>query len=700
MGVGSRGSRARRARARTRAGARRPRAAVARAAELTAAETAWLAAAPAALLGVLAIAVLGPPLGHALLAPEQARFWQEVETFVRPEPAEQGRYLVALAIPLLLAALTVAGVRARKPRLTQPAAAKAIVAIQAAGIAFVALCLLRQQGVFGSIVPPPEFAPPIDGLFTWRTLLVAAVASVALLAVLRRPSAWDALARLTRETPARRVAGAALALVLLVVWLLHAFNTEGTIGLAQDEVRYNVAFTFDETYAVLDGRSPLVNFAAQYGSLWPYAFAAAMSVLGRSLGVWIALALSATAAGMLGIYDVLRRAAGSSLRGLLLFAPLLATSFLRLEGTRANRWTFANYFGTFPMRYAGPALLAWLVARHLAGERPRRALPLFLAAGLVVLNNSDAGSAALGATLAALLWGGVPLTRAALRRLALEAAAGVLGAFALLSALTLARAGSLPHLALLVRYARLFARTGFAMYPMPMLGLHIAIYLTYVAAIGVATVRAIGGERDRLLTGMLAWSGVFGLGAGAYYAGRSTPDDLPAMLFPWAFALALLSIPALGSLRGASWRRPPLAAAACLFGLLAAACSLAQTPTPWEQLHRLRRTSAPILAAPAGQRLVAAHTHRGETVAILQLLGHRIGANLGLHNVSPYSNSESMPTAEQLDELLAALRRAGAHKIFLETQITSGAMVEALSEDGFTRRARQHHDELWSDEAR
>ncbi len=666
---------------------------------LTAGETAWLAAVPAAVLGVLAIALLGPPLGHALLAPEPARFWSEFDFAVRPEPAEQGRFLVALTVPLLLAGLTVAGVRARA-RWNAPAAAGAtIVATQAAGLALVALCLLRQHGVFGSIVPPAELAPPVDGFFTLPTLAVAAAATLAAVLAIRRQAACATIARWTRETSARRIVVGCVAVAAIAVWLLHAFNAEDTIRLAQEEVRYNVYFTFDETYAVLDGRSPLVNFAAQYGSLWPYLFAAAMSLLGTSLGVWVALALSATGAGMLAIYAVLRRAAGSSIRGLLLFLPLLATSFLTLEGTRANRWTFANYFGTFPMRYAGPSLLAWLVARQLGGDRPRRAWPLFLAAGVVVLNNSDAGIPALGATLAALLWGGVPLTPAGLRRLVLEAVAGLLAAFPLVSALTLARAGSLPHLALLVRFARLFARTGFAMYPMPVLGLHVVVYLTYVAAIGVATVRAIGGERDRLLTGMLAWSGVFGLGAGAYFAGRSTPDDLPAMFFPWALALALLTIPALRGIREASWSRPPIAAVGCLFGFLAMACSLVQTPTPWEQLHRLQRTAAPILAAPAGQRLVAAHTHRGEAVAILNLLGHRIGANLGVTDVSPYSNSESMPTAEQLEETLAALSRAGGDEVFLDTAITRAPLLQALAEAGFRRTASEGHDELWVAEA-
>jgi hypothetical protein len=193
---------------------------------------------------------------------------------------------------------------------------------------------------------------------------------------------------------------------------------------------------------------------------------------------------------------------------------------------------------------------------------------------------------------------------------------------------------------------------------------------------------------------------VFGLGAGAYYAGRSTPNDLPAMFFPWAFALALLLIPALGALRDATWRpwrRAPFAALVGLFAFMAMACSIAQTPTPWEQLQRLDRTGAPILAAPLGEDFVAAHTRRGEHVAILHLLGHRIGANLGVVNVAPYTNAEAMPSAEQLDDTIAALRASGGRKLFLDRKTSQRDMRETLRYSGFTRVAREGRSELWVD---
>jgi hypothetical protein len=668
--------------------AERPAAAPVAGRTLTARETAWLAAIPTAIVTLGAIVLVGPVLGRALLTPRNVQFWVPFQVELHPEPVEQGRFLVSLVAPLLLAALTAAGVRPR-PRRARLATDVLVVAVQAAAVAFAALCLLQQETeLLGSLYPVAERTPILIDYFSVATLLVAAAGTLVVATAVRSERLRTAVAGLLADTRGRRVAAGAVAVAAIAVWLMHAVYTEDTIALAYHEVTYHIQFTMDETFAVLDGRSPLVDFAAQYGSLWPYAFAGGMSLLGATVGVWVAMALAVTAVGMLAIYGVLRRAARSSLGGLLLFAPVLATSFFMVAGTLDNRYTYANYFGTFPMRYAGPSILAWLVARRLGGAGARRSWPLFLAAGLVVLNNADAGVPALGATVAALLWSAGRPKRAGLARLVLEALAGLLSAFALVSVLTLARAGALPDLGLLLRYSRLFAREGFGMYPMPAIGLHLVMYLTYVAALGVATVRALRAEPDRLLTGMLAWSGAFGLGVGSYFAGRSTPDNLPAMFFPWSFAVALLLLPALGALRDASWRRPPLAAAACLFAFLVTACSLAQTPTPWGQLRRLQRTGPPILTRPIHRQFVARHTHRGEPAAILLLLGHRIGADLGVVNVSPYSSNLTMPTAEQFKEAIAALEKAGGDKIFVEPSATTPDMRTVLAGAGFRQVAQ------------
>ena len=663
-------------------------------------DAAWLAAVPTAILAVLAIVLVGPRLGETVFAPEHVRFWSNYVSEVHPEPVEQGRFLLALAAPLLLASLAAAAVR-RGPLPAWRGLDALVVAIQAAVVGFAVLSLLQQQRSLLGTLYPPEEVPAIPlGFFTTTTLVVAAAATAALVWAIGDARLRASSMRWTRETRARRIAAGCAAAGAIAVWLSHALYTEGTIGAAEPEVLFHIQFPLDETFAVLGGRTPLVDYVAQYGSLWPYVAAAVMSALGDSTGVWVATALSATGLGMLAVYAVLRCAAHSSIRGLLLFLPVLATSFFMLGGTLERRYTYGDYFGTFPIRYAGPALLAWLVARHLGGARPRRAWILFVAAGLVALNNADVGIPALGATVAALLWGHRDLTRTSAARLALAAAGGLLAAFALVSLLTVVRAGALPDLGLLVRFSRLFASAGFGLVEMPTIGLHLVVYLTYVAALGAATVRLLRGEADRLLTGMLAWCAVFGLGAGAYFAGRSTPENLVATFFPWSFALALLLIPALRSLDVAWWRqRAPVAAIACVFAFLVAACSLAQTPTPWEQLDRLQRSGRPVLAEPAGQRFVARHTRRGESAAILVLLGHRIGVNLGVADVSPYSNSIAMPSTEQLDEAIAALRSAGGKKLFVVTSFTAPDMTQALADAGFARAGEDAREKtaLWVD---
>ncbi|HEU4701213.1 MAG TPA: hypothetical protein VFS37_01935, partial [Conexibacter sp.] len=165
-------------------------------------------------------------------------------------------------------------------------------------------------------------------------------------------------------------------------------------------------------------------------------------------------------------------------------------------------------------------------------------------------------------------------------------------------------------------------------------------------------------------------------GAGAYFVGGSGPDNMPAVFFPWALSLALLTIPAVRAIRGGSLRRPPLAAAACVFFFAIMVCSLAQTPLPWDQLDRLGRTAPRILARPYGQAFVAAHTRPGERVAILGMLSHRIGFNVGVVNVSPYSNSLVIATPQQLEETIAMLRAEGGRKVFLDFKLAADAEIQ------------------------
>ncbi|HEX7292450.1 MAG TPA: hypothetical protein VF250_15125, partial [Conexibacter sp.] len=483
----------------------------------------------------------------------------------------------------------------------------------------------------------------------------------------------------------RAVAAAALAVVAVAITVLPAISTEASILRASDEFVYHVRFVYDETVAVLDGRSPLGDFAAQYGSLWPYLTALPLAPFDAALGVFTVTMAALTALALLALYALLRRVTRSSPLALALFLPLLATSAFRLHDPSTSRFSLINYFGTMPLRYAGPFLLAWLLARHLDGARPRRPWPLLAAAGLVAIDNTSFGIPALAATVAALLcFAGGPPTRARLRTLARELALGLAVAVAAVTALLLVRTGEPPDPSLTLRYARLFAVDGFGMAPLhPQLGMSTVIYLTFVAALGTATVLALRPAPDRLLIGLLAWSGVFGLGAGGYYVGRSIPEVLTNIFPAWALAVTLLTVAAVRGLAARGARRPRAIELACLFAFGLLVCSLAQTPSPTAQLRRIAADGPRYLRQEPVLAFVAANARGGEPVAMLTELGHLIAYRAGVDDVTPYTGSESIQTQEQLDDTLAALRAAGGRSVFLATTaLTPASMRAALAARG------------------
>lgn len=647
----------------------------------------WLAVVPTAVIVLLAIVLLGPPLGDLLLGSGQLELWPRFRELVRPEPTEQARYLIALTAPLLLTAIAVwlARDRIRVAAITRR---RLVLATQWAVVAFLAACLVLQRL---HTFPAEEngLTPSTVAYFSPATLVAAAALSVAAVLAATSPRAARLRDRLAHESPTRAWCGIAIAVVMVGLSVLPAINSDATIGNAESGTIYHLAFTADEAFAVLDGRSPLGDFIAQYGSLWPYLTAAGMSLLGSSLTAFTLLMAAITAASLLAAFGIARRLTPTTSAALLLFLPLLATSLFVMRQPLDNRYSPVNWFGGFPLRLAGPFLLAWLVVRHLSGARPRPQWALFLAAGLVALNNVDFGVPALGATLAALLWTMGPLRAAALRRLALQALLGLGAAFALVSVLLLIRTGSLPDIALLFRYARLFAVAGYQMLPLePVIGLSTVIFATYVVAIGAASVRTLRADQDRALTGLLVWSGVFGLGTGSYYLGRSHPELLISMFAGWALALMPLTLLAVRRLA----RRPPWAEAlpelACVFGFALMACSLAQTPTPWEQTRRLGEVAERTLYSMPSKPFVAAQTEPGEHVALLMVVGHRVGAALDVTDVTPLTGIESIFSEAQLEDVLKLLREEGGSKVFLDEGRAPPEASEGLARRGYRRVAR------------
>jgi len=656
----------------------------------------WIASVIVAAVTLVAMLTLGAPLGRLLVPDGSARFWPEIAWMVRPEPTEHARYLIALLAPVALVAVTVALVRRPLP-LPSAASVRLVTTLEALTVAGLAACLVLQRR---TLFMRPYGRTPHIVYFTLATLIAGALLALALVAICRRAGLTQRVRAWTAESPGRAAVAAAAALVATAVTVLPAISTEASILRASDEFIYHVRFIYDETAAVLNGRSPLGDFAAQYSSLWPYVMALPLAPFDASLGVFTVEMAALTALALLALYALLRRVTRSSLLALGLFLPLLATSAFRLHDPSTARFSLINYFGTMPLRYAGPFLLAWLLARHLDGARPRRVTVLFAVAGLVAIDNTSFGIPALGATIAALLCcAGMPPTTARLRTLARELALGLVLALTAVSVLVLLRTGELPHPSLATGYARLFAVDGFGMSPLhPQLGMSTVIFFTYVAAIGTALVLVLRRNADTLLAGLLMWSGVFGLGVGSYYVGRSIPEVLTNMFPAWALAVTLLTVVVVRGLAARHGRPPRAIELACLFAFGLLVCSLAQTPSPVAQVRRIAADGPRYLQQQPTRAFVAAHVNRGEPVVLLTELGHLVAYRVGVEDVTPYTGNESIQTQEQLDDALAALRAAGGHDVFLSTTaLTPASMRAALAARGLRLEAASPDGplELW-----
>jgi hypothetical protein len=662
---------------------------------LGAGELAWVALLPCALVVLAGVVLLAPPLGHAFLGPGSDALWPSEARYVigQPEPVKHARFLIALAGPVLLAGALLAGARWRPAG--APAALRALAVVSQALVgAFLVAATLRQTSSVA------RDASPLWPIFGVPTLVTGLVLGLALLAAARSRAVVRRVAALARETRVRRVACVLVALAFTAMWLSSAVDTDASIGNAQGNGL--VWWTLDDPFAILNGRTPLVDFHAMYAQLWPYPPALAMHLLGATVTVYTLTMTSASALALLAIYAVFRRIVRSPLLALALYLPFLATGFLFVLGPHGSdiRLSSAQIFSMWPMRYGGAYALAWLTARHVDGAAPRRAWPLFLAGGLVALDNLEFGAAALAATLVAVACLRLPRSREAWLRLAAELAIGLLGAAALVSLLTLVRAGALPDFGSLLEFPRIFGVLGLVAMRMPLLGFHLVVYATLVATIGVAAVRLVRGERDVLLTSMLAWSGTFGLLAAGYYVGRSDTLKLVSLFSAWAFALALLVVVALRALAGVERRRPGLADVMVLVAFGLAICSLAETPTPWSQRDRLREvTPTPVFKQEEATRFVAARTRPHERVAILIPLGHRIAHDVGIVNVAPYSFIEEMVTRPQWQTLLDAVHREHVHAIFLPDDLVAYEQLRLLSLAGFSQRARASRYAEWTDAA-
>lgn len=642
--------------------------------------------------GLLAVAVLvlAAPVSRILFPPLHFHFFAVWTRIVHPKPVQETRYLMAVAatIGAAVGLARIAGVGTgaggRAIRLAGTASKLA-----AAGVAL--WCFRRTEvadqkvgvGHFtvGNLVAGAAIAGLLAGLVWWRPALVAGRQD-------RRPTA-----------PGRWV-WPGLAGVVTACWLLPAIFRDESIGHGLFVMWWHLEFVYGDFVAVVGGRTPLIDYNAEYGSLLPLALAGPLRVLGPSVGTFTALMCLLTLSALMAVERTLALVSRSERLGLILYLPFLAGGLFTEYHAAGERFYFANYFGVFPLRYLGPYLLLWLTVRHLRGLRPRGAVWLLGLGALATLNDVEFGLPALAAAVVALAAAtprGEPVRRwlAPLVRALAVGLAGGLGAVVVVLWL---RTGQLIELGRLTRYAQLFGRAGFGEVPTPTIGLHLVVYATFVAVLALAALRHRGDdgasspEVDRALTGALAFAGVFGLGAGSYYMGGSNPSQLIGVFSAWALAvslLALLAVRALAAGRADPTAGLPVFGSACalvMLGLLATA--LAQTPAPWTQLRRIdTRAALQPYDRTAGSAFVRRTAAHREPVVVLEELGSLIALNAGVENVSPYSEVWTIWSREQLAELVAALRRAHGTRFFLGRAGTEPGIPVALSAAGFTRVA-------------
>jgi len=622
---------------------------------LAPAELAWIAVAPCTALAVAAIVLLGPPLGHLLFAPGSDALWPAGwwGTTGHAEPTKHARYLVAVLAPIVLAAVVLVG--SRRGAALPPRIVRALTLTSQAAVVACVVALLLHQNVRYNVGQP---APPVFGLVS--AVVAAALVLTGILA-LRRHTVAARVAELVRETPARRAGALAIAVVLTAIWLLKVLMTDDLTG---DLAGLNLPFTMNDASAVLNGRTPLVDYHAIYAKLLPYPTALVFAAFGSTIFIFTLWMAILDLLALLAVYAVFRLVTRSSLLALALFAPFLATTDLGDARISAGAISPLTFPAMWPMRYGGAYLMAWLTARQLAGHRPRQLWVLFFVGGLVAIDNLEFGVGALLATLVALLCTRPPRSARAALKLAGQFAAGVLGAIAIVCLLTLARTGRLPDPGLVVEWPRIFTKLGWFSMPLPAMGLHLVFYATFAAAIGAAAVRLARRADDALLTGMLAWSGVFGLLAGGYFVGRPDTYKIDGMLSAWCFALALLTVLVIRTLTAQSWRRLTAPQLLVLFGFGLAVCSLPRISLPQNQIARLTKPLPPPTYEAAVRAFVKPRTHPGEAVALLVPMGHRIAQDLRLRNVSPYAFMNAVVTQAQMRTLVDTLRREHVRRVY------------------------------------
>jgi hypothetical protein len=605
-----------------------------------------------------------------------------------PEPLEQQTYLTAVAAVLILPVVVSLSLRSRfaQARL-RPEFGQAVEILLIAGVT---LSWASSQDFIRQTLP---LASDSGGTLVGFTALLVALWP-----------ARTAIARWTaRRGPRNELMAFGLASAFTALLCAAGIYRNGDLTSTLPIISYHDQFTFTETYSVVGGLTPLVDFTPQYASVLPYLYAPFLMLKPMSIGMFTVVNTGAATLALLCGYGALRLLTGRPLRALFLYVPVVALASVPIPGAMdgGRVATVSTYFAVMPMRYAGPLVCLGLVAllAHRNGNR-RLMIGVGIASGLTLINNFEFGLPTLCAVLVA-AWISTYTARTGVRRTAqhlLPLAGGIVAALLLFVVLSVARTGQVPDPLAATYFSRQFAGAGFYMLPFgPVFAFPAIVFLTFAGAVLIGITPTLIGRRKanahaRVEAAVLTFTGIFGMGAFAYFVGRSHPSVLTAVFCAWGFALAALSHVALrwlSSTRGAGRVGSPLAILTIAMFVICGTAALGQSAYALEQVERIFTTSETARASaatPTKAIAIARDCISPETSSIIFLpYGLKIAQAANLQDHAPFNHPGSVKSAQQLAVLSNSIVRNHV-RAFLSGPL-AGELEATLRSRGFVRLA-------------
>ncbi len=457
----------------------------------------------------------------------------------------------------------------------------------------------------------------------------------------------------------------------------------------------HIPYTMADHLAVLNGRTPWVDYFSQYTQLLSYLGTLLFKMTGPSIGAYTSMMAALSLLEVMLVFWIFSKTTRRASHAGVLFVLWLGISFFPFaDWQQPSFYSPFTYFAGHPTRILGPIMiLAAMFSREL---RPTsmKAIGLGVLSGLVMINNVDFGLPAVGAMFVALLV--TRGLRVPLRELGLI----TLGiGLSVASFLTLCwmRGGSLPNVVGAFDIILAFGRYGFGALPLPREGLQWIIYLTSMMSCALAVLH-LPESRPRLRNRAMAsvFIGVWVLGTAPYYLNRSHSDVLQFFFSIWALQVVFLALPLL---EGPTRRKLEFLPRAWIFiAFVFFTFAAFKLPYPWQQIARLSIPDEKPLAFEAWSSEVRALTQPGDPVALIHPWGFRIAEMSQTVNLFPFPQLGSIMIKAQLEVLEGVLRNRDIKLVWGETP---DFIIEVLERQGFSRQGpqawrRDSHGAVWS----